>query len=61
MREQVAISIVLRDLKEHIRGRHIDNVLDAEQQIEFLTDADVKVLNDLCFRQCAVVFKNKFF
>ena len=54
-REEITVCVVLRDLKQYVRSRHVDNIFDAEQQIEFLADANVEVLHDLCRRQCTIV------
>ena len=54
--EQIAVIVVLRDLEQNVRSRHVDNILDGEQQIEFLTNTNVEVLHDLFRRQYAVVY-----
>ena len=56
LREQIAVIVVLRNLEQNVRSRYVDNVLNAEQQIEFFTNANVEVLHDLCRRQYAVVY-----
>ena len=56
LREQIAVTVVLRYFEQNVRSRHVDNILNAEQQIEFLTNANVEVLHDLLRRQCAVVY-----
>ena len=45
--EEVGIAVELRHLEQDIGRRYVDDVLDAEQQVEPLTDADVVVLLDL--------------
>ncbi len=55
LREQVGVIVELRHLEQDVRGRHVNDVLDAEQQVEFLTDAYVEVLHDLRGRQRELV------